>query len=403
MNSGYRSNLLLGFVSGFFYLFLVGSLGILMRSSNWMLLPIPYVNILHAHSHTALLGWAFVMATSGILYFFPFQWKWHKFFQIGLATSIIGMFSAFLYQSYAVISISFSTFFVVFSYFYLSRILKEIPNNNFSNGLLRRGIIYFYISTLGIWVLGPASAILGKSHWLYDSGIQFFLHFQINGWLLFVVLGLIFKNIPKIYHPQKNILKFLDLGLILGISMIILWISESIIIYVINIISILFIFIGFLPILKSLIRYIREVKPKFSYILYLLIFSLIGKLISHLFSLDLSFALKIENNRELVIAFIHLILIGIVSTGFIWIVAQIYSTKKFKIFNIGFLIFIIGFYITEFVLVLQGFGLRNLIFTVEILWIFSVFMYIGMIIMMISFIKSFKTKMILDYFKNLYL
>ncbi|MDG4950438.1 hypothetical protein NLM59_05850 [Weeksellaceae bacterium KMM 9724] len=386
MNSGNKKDLFFGFSSAFFYLFLVGILGLLMRSSEWIMLPLPFKNILHAHSHTALLGWAFVMVITGILNYFPLKWKALKAIKIAFSISIIGMFISFLYQSYGAISITFSTMFVLLAYILLKKLLNEIPKEGFDNTFLRRGIIYFYFSTVGIWLLGPTSAILGKSHWLYDAGIQFFLHFQINGFLLYAALGLIFKQIPKEYHPKDWATHFLDTGLLLGTALIAFWVSNNLFFYLINLISIICLFIGFIPVIQSIRKFVKNSKPKNAWILSCIMLGLVGKLIGHLINLNYDFTEALRFNRELVIAYMHLILIGVVSLGLIWNALSLFSWKLDKLFKVGIITFATGFYITEIILVLQGFRIAGLNATSSILWLFSAIMLLGILVMLGSFI-----------------
>ena len=386
MNSGNKKDLFFGFSSAFFYLFLVGILGLLMRSSEWIMLPLPFKNILHAHSHTALLGWAFVMVITGILNYFPLKWKALKAIKIAFSISIIGMFISFLYQSYGAISITFSTIFVILAYISLKKLLNEIPKEGFDNTILRRGIIYFYFSTLGIWFLGPTSAILGKSHWLYDAGIQFFLHFQINGFLLYAALGLIFKQIPTEYHPRGWVSHFLDTGLLLGTALIAFWVSNNFFFYLINLISIICLFIGFIPVIQSIRKFVKISKPKNAWILTCIMFGLAGKLIGHLTNLNYDFTEALRFNRELVIAYMHLILIGVVSLGLIWNALSLFSWKLDRFFRVGVITFATGFYITEIILVLQGFRIEGLNAASYILWLFSAIMLLGILVMLGSFI-----------------
>lgn len=386
MNSGNKRSLFFGFSSAFFYLSLVGILGLLMRSSEWIILPLPFKNILHAHSHTALLGWAFVMSITGILYYFPLKWKTLKAVKIAFSVSIIGMFISFLYQSYGAISITFSTIFVLLAYVLLKKLLNEIPKEGFDNTILRRGIIYFYFSTLGIWFLGPTSAMLGKSHWLYDAGIQFFLHFQINGFLLYTVLGLILKQIPKAYHPKNGLIYFLDTGLLLGTALIAFWVSNNLFFYIFNLISIICLFIGFIPVIQTIIRFMKNTKPKNAWILSLIILGLIGKLTGHLTNINYDFMEALRFNRELIIAYMHLILIGVVSLGFIWNVLSLFNWKLVRIFKAGLVVFVSGFYVTEIILVLQGFRIEGINAASYILWLFSAIMLLGILVMMFSYI-----------------
>lgn len=385
MNFGCKKTLFYSFASAFFYLCLVGILGLSMRSAHWITLPTSFQHILHAHSHTALLGWAFTMATSGILYFYPLKWKWLSAFRWLISITIIGMFIAFLYQGYAAISITFSTIYLVLAFIFFARVLKTLPSTDFASTILRHGIYYFYFSTIGIWILGPVAATLGKTHWAYEAGIQFFLHFQINGWLLYAALGLIFKNMPAAYQPAKKWVIWLDVGLLLGLSLVGFWVNESSLFFGVNILSIIALFIGFIPIINKLIQYLNHQKESKQWIIGLVILALLGKLIGHLFNLDYEFTLNLRYNRELIIAYMHLILIGVVSIGFIWNILNLYKNQISSTFRLGFQGFVLGFYITEIILVLQGFRVQGMLNGQELLWFFSLIMLLGIIWMMMAF------------------
>jgi hypothetical protein len=55
--------------------------------------------------------------------------------------------------------------------------------------MLRTAFVLMIFSNLGIYALGPATAIFGRFSNYYDLCIQFFLHFQFQGWFFFVPSG----------------------------------------------------------------------------------------------------------------------------------------------------------------------------------------------------------------------
>ena len=48
------------------------------------------------------------------------------------------------------------------------------------------------LSTLAIWSIPPIMIKMGAGSPIYQAAVQFYLHFQFNGWFIFAVLGLFF-------------------------------------------------------------------------------------------------------------------------------------------------------------------------------------------------------------------
>ncbi|MGI9527035.1 MAG: hypothetical protein ACR2MS_08005 [Weeksellaceae bacterium] len=378
--------------SSFVYLFLVAVLGVVMRSNIFVALPISYPNILHAHSHTALLGWAFVMSIGGILSYFKLNIQQFKKEIIALSISIVGMFIAFLYQSYGVISIAFSTIFVLSSYIILFKIYRKIHADTLTSKLFQWAIIWFFISTLGIWCIGPTSAILGKTHDLYNLSIQFFLHFQINGWLIFIALALLFKKMPQI--KPKLFIFGLNFSLILTFALNIYWVDSNLIFYILNTIGLLIQFIVYISIAYYLFQakkfQMQNYCVRSSYYFIILMFLLKPSI--QLITLFPTWAVNLEYNRFLIIAFLHLILIGLVSFTFIYNSIQEKYLYNNSVTKIGMALWMIGFVITEIIIALQGFGISDYSFY-GILLGFSVIMLVGIGLLLyqrLSSVSSFK-------------
>ncbi len=101
-------------------LFLTAISGVWMR---WFSLSpssaIPYDNVLHAHSHVALIGWLFTAVF--LIFFFIYRDKLKdklqpKLIFISLISVSLLMFVAFLYQGYALFSIITSTVHIFVEY-----------------------------------------------------------------------------------------------------------------------------------------------------------------------------------------------------------------------------------------------------------------------------------------------
>lgn len=99
-----------------FYFLVVTVLGVFMRLFQVVDVPFDYKNILHAHSHVALLGWVYIALTSLIFKLFLSEKQIRKKYKLlfwSTQISIIGMLIAFPITGYALGSIFFSSLFLI--------------------------------------------------------------------------------------------------------------------------------------------------------------------------------------------------------------------------------------------------------------------------------------------------
>ncbi|MDO5656055.1 MAG: hypothetical protein Q4G27_07950 [Flavobacteriaceae bacterium] len=386
MNSGYKNRSQRLIITAFLCFLAVAITGVWMRALPWITSKIPFANLLHAHSHTAMLGWAFLMIVAGIIAQYQLNSTFLRRSLFVVIFAIVGMFAAFIYQSYGAISIGFSTLYVLSAYVILIHINKKIPATNSGNPLLKRSIIWFFISTLGIWAMGPVSSMLGKTHWLYDICIQIFLHFQINGWLFYAVLGLLLKN----GEMKPKFIQLFDISLILTAFLPFYWIEQFWVFYGLNALGSMLQFLVLLVITHSIYRLpVANSMERFGQ--YTVILFILIKAISQCTAVVPEIAASIVSQRYLILTFLHAVLIGIVSIGLIWNMLRIKLLQIKPTFHIGFLLFFIGFMITEILLLIQGFGYyakANLV----LLLLFSCVMLLGILGMLISLIFIYSSK-----------
>ena len=190
------------------YLFLVASLGTFLRFSAFLPdLTFDYRHVLHAHSHVAFQAWVysglFLLLVTAFLS--PeTQQKGRYRLQFWLTQLIFpGIMVAFVFQGYAGISIALSTAFQFFAYWFIWRFLKDLKKSGayfespIGSRLVLVGLLAFVLSTFGPYALGILSAKGLKATEWYNRAIYFYLHFQYNGAFSFLLLGLIIKNIEK--------------------------------------------------------------------------------------------------------------------------------------------------------------------------------------------------------------
>lgn len=176
-------------------LLVAASLGCVLRAMYVVELPfIRFKALLHAHSHVAMLGWMF-LATCIFLFrlsdptaFGPWPRRLLAVAQLAVA----GMLLSFPVEGYGPISSSFSVLHLLVSYALAWHIWKATApwNAAGSRALVRLAIGMLVLSTLGVWAVPVinANGLFGTE--VYYWSVQFFLHFQFNGWLWFAALAL---------------------------------------------------------------------------------------------------------------------------------------------------------------------------------------------------------------------
>lgn len=356
---------------GLFYLFCIAALGVILRLMFVFPIGLPYKNILHTHSHIALLGWVY----SGIivlLYQLFIQKKYRnrkKFRKIFIATqiTIIGMFITFPIQGYALFSIIFSTLFLLcsysFAYFFIRRVSFEFKKTN-AFKLAKTGLYYLILSSLGPWSLGIIMTKLGASSPWYKNAIYFYLHFQYNGWITVIILSLFLYFLEKSnIYLNKNIFKrfsiFLHLSIFLTFLISILWMRPSPFIYGLAVGGSILQIIAFGILLKfsqiswsHLRTHLTKFKTK---LLLILGFIFLIKITMQLLGSFPKFANTLALDREIVIGYLHWNFLGIGTFGLLFFLFLFHSIKlkKFDVYC-----FLAAFILTEGLLFYKGFILQ---------------------------------------------
>ncbi len=173
-------------------------LGVVLRLVHVFSLPaLNYLFLLHAHSHFAFAGWMFLAITILMTAFSEDKKEQKRFGRIFILTliSAFGMLFSFSVQGYKPVSISFSTLFIIVTYLFSWHFLqsKQLKQNFniYSLPLLKAALAFLCLSSLGPLALGPLMVLGYKGTVLYQNSIYFYLHFQLNGWMLLATLGLL--------------------------------------------------------------------------------------------------------------------------------------------------------------------------------------------------------------------
>ncbi len=325
-------------------------------------IPFNYKNILEGHSHVAFLGWGFLAVISLIAQeYFPKKLnesqklKW--FFKI-MVFSLFGLLISFPIQGYHFFSILFLSIFLLTSYFYLISTLKEIKNNRSIPSLfIKTGILFYFLSSLAIWMVGIIVAKFGK-HELYHNTIYFYLHFLYNGFFICTLFGIFFRYISK--KLNKDSLKLLTpfytlttVSCILGYSLSLLWSENHWGIQFVAILSAILQVISLFYLLKITQKtFSTQLRKQVRFILIFAFSAFTIKVLLQFFSIfpDL-FEHVIRFKANYIIGYIHLFTLGFLSP----MIFVLFSTiLKIQLDKLGVIFYFLGFISSEVLLFAQG-------------------------------------------------
>jgi len=383
-------------------LLIVASLGVLMRYKIGF--DFPYFsqkNIQHAHSHFAFAGWIthalYVLMIHFVLKKLPQNdTKNYKLLIVANLICSYGMLFSFSYQGYSILSIIFSTITIIiacFFTFYYYKDLKEIDNSNPSKPWFKAALLFNLISSIGTFYLAYMMASRNfNEHW-YLASVYFYLHFQYNGFFIFSCLGLFFSECNTLF-PQfkynKLFFKLFYVSFIPAYFLSTLWAKLPVWLYIITVIAAFTQVFAWFKIIKAIMLALKSGSTLNKFQSYLILFVGIAFTVKLLLQLgstipsvsDLAFGF-----RPIVIAYLHLVLLGVISA---FILAFIYTFNLIvvnKLTAIAFSVFLIGIFLNELVLGIQGVAaFSNIVvkFVNEILFGVALLLLLGAILVVRS-------------------
>lgn len=344
-------------VLSFVNLLVVAMLGVLLRSFPILSsFPFTYKNVLHGHSHFAFTGWAMLVLFVLLLKIFPGirdKISYHHWRNLAalIRLSAYGMLVAFPLQGYKAVSILFSTLAIVATVYLtvvVTKAVSELPQTT-SHQWLRWALFYGCLSSLGPFALGPLMAMGKSGSPLYFDAIYFYLHFQYNGFFTFFVLAFLYRLLEQSGKPVqgKKAFFFLNVALVPAYALSVLWHQPSAVLNWVGGAAAVLQFGGVLSLWKDMAR----AGLKKSFLLYLSLSAFVAKSLLQIFSAFPLAARLAYEQRNLVIAYLHLVLLGFVT---VFVFDQVLSKQKSARVGLGFFLF--SFFTTETLLVLQAAG-----------------------------------------------
>lgn len=179
-----------------FFFVAAGIGGVLRWHQTWPIQGMTYPFWLHAHSHIMFLGWVFnALSVNFVLQFVPphLHARYSTIFWI-INFLLGGMLLSFPTGGYSVYSILLSTIHTAFVILFIYRFFRDAVSieNNLALRYARWALIFFMISSVGPFALGGLVANgMEQTSW-YRLAVYYYLHFQYNGVFTFGVLALFY-------------------------------------------------------------------------------------------------------------------------------------------------------------------------------------------------------------------
>lgn len=351
-----------------FNFFVVSVVGVMMRYNMAFSLPrFSHKFMQESHSHFAFYGWV-----SAGIYLFVTKYlsenlseinlKKYQYLMISNQIGSYGMLVTFLYGGYFWLSIVFSSIalFTGFAYFiFLLTDTKSIKN--FELIWLKSGAFFATFSAIGIFGLAYFSSRKEEFETLFRASTYFYLHYQYNGFFLFSCIGLFLISLKKyaIQIPEKlnkSIFYLLFIGCFFGYGLSVLWIEMSKFLYLFFLIISVVQLFGAIR-LSMWIRKFGMLNQK-KFIQKILFFAFGFSFLSKFFLQTLSGIPALGtiafNNINVVIAYLHLILLMGISLFLIWKILELKEVLFNKLVKISILLMVFGIVLNEMVLVFSG-------------------------------------------------
>ena len=350
-------------------LFIVSILGVILRYKIAFSLPfIDQKKLLHAHSHFAFAGWITqVLMVLLVSYLIKSGAKdiVRKYTWILLANLITayGMLFTFPFQGYGLYSISFSTLSIFVSYIFAVvywRDLNKLPEKNVSHLWFKAAIFFNALSSIGAFALAGMMVMkIIHQNW-YLEGQYFFLHFQYNGWFFFACMGLLTSKL--IVFGVKPRYLYLSFWLFAAACfpayiLSVLWLKISIWAYILVVAAAAAQLAGwciFISLIFGSSSFLRFLPIPVKQLFFLAATACSIKLMLQLCSTIPSISKLAFGFRPIVIAYLHLVLLGTITFFIIGYIMNENSTMFRKKAYWGITIFATGVILNEIVLMLQG-------------------------------------------------
>ena len=390
-----------------FNFLLVAVLGVLMRYKIAYSLPIvDQKHVQEAHSHFAFYGWItqiiyvlIIRYLHGILSEQQLK-KYHTLLVVNAMSAFV-MIPSFIYNGYYWLSIAASTAALLTSFVFFFFLLMDLKGKqDLAKPWFIGGLFFAVISSVGVFGLSYMMSSGNMTQNLYLSSTYYYLHFQYNGFFIFSCIGFLFHSLKEIgaeitEKDNKMIFWLMFVGCVIGFGLSVLWIKMPLWIFIAIILGTIAQTIGavklYLVVKKNWPKLVLNFSALQRFVLMYVGFAFFAKIVLQLGSTIPALSQFAFGFRNVVIAYLHLILLMCVSA---FLINQILATNVFKItkpVTTGLKLLLLGIFLNEAVLGLMGiFSIKyiSIPYTPQILLAVSLLMLVSLGIMLVNLKKK---------------
>ncbi|AHF17524.1 hypothetical protein [Niabella soli] len=356
------------FRTGLVSLSLVALYGALMRCKIAFALPLlQQKNLLHAHSHFAFTGWISHCLYCGLaLLLAPYlpgnqQKKYRLLISLNMLFGM-GMLVAFTLEGYKAISIVFSTLTIFTAMAFAVCFIKDagkLPPEHAAKPWAITGLLLNVLSSAGPFSLAYMMAGKNINTDFYLGSIYYYLHFQYNGWFFFGTMALAAPWLKQRIPSLNYYYKIFCFTIIPTLFLSLLWIKLPLWLYGITVAAaiaqltawVLLLIKGW-PIIRQ--QFSRSSGTWVTIFFYTATLAITLKILLQAVSAIPSLSQLVFGFRPVVIAYLHLVLLGAYSLfyiGFLFSNGLLIITKTARCCA---LLFLSGVVLNELCLTLQG-------------------------------------------------
>ncbi len=375
-----------------FNFFLIAVLGLAFR-----LFPVfsfqgfHYQNWLQVHSHAAFLGWVYTGLSVLLWHAFtaddPRLNKKFAIITAFLQIPVFGMYFSFPTEGYGPWSIIFLSIHLILFIYLMAFVFRHSSvRKNTSFVLFKIAFWFMVLSAAGPVALGPISVMgLKNTHW-YQAAIYFYLHFQYNGWFTIALFALLLHSVEKtgVVLRRSETLRLawiFILGTLLTYSLSLMGFDPEPVNYIPGGLGVILETVGIGFILHKYFRFkypLESHDTTLNMLGGLILFFLALKLLAQFFTAFPAIVDFAYTRRDLVVAYLHLSLLGFISLGIFWF----YGRNQWINFQkpaglAGLILFLTGFIVSELLLGLRGF-FPDIIEKYSLLMIYLLIIHAGM-------------------------
>ena len=348
-------------------LFIVAVLGTLMRYK--IAFSFPYFdqkNLLHAHSYFAFSGWISHFLYCGLASII-LKHITTKRYNILITANLVcatGMLLSFVIKGYNITSIIFSTCGILVGVLFAIQLIgdwrkvkEKRPSKNWSIAAVALNII----ASAGPLFLAYMIFSHTTTHKTYLGSVYYYLHFQYSGWFFFASMAMIVERIQNKTSILNKYFLVFAITVIPTFFLSILWANLPMWLYAITVAATFVQLIAWYHLLykyfKDVNHYLKENFPSWVRLLcYSAILAISIKFLLQAISVIPSLSQLVFGIRPIVIAYLHLVLLGVYTLFFLAYLIMNNYLKQKPIIKKATMAFLTGVILNELLLGIQGFA-----------------------------------------------